>query len=512
MVSNATPIRIRTPALHAGQQEVRGQAQRFNVLRCGRRWGKSEFGLGLMLDTILTPRPAGWFAPTYKILAPTWDDAQERFAPIIIDRDAKLMSLRFIGGGKLDFWSLENRDSGRGRKYARVVIDEAASVAGLKDIWEQTIRPTLADYRGDAWFLSTPKPLVECPGASGLYYDELYRYGGIRPRWMAWQRPTVENPYISPAEVEEARRDLPPPVFAQEFLGIPMTDSQCSFFRAEMLRQVREQHCRPPLTRGELLFTVNTLAEGTHYAMTAPTWADGHTLQRVRLWRPLTDGRPRQDRAYVAFADLSQGVGASNSTLGFADVDTREQVATFTTPDLTPDQFARYAVAVCRWVGGQRAALLGWEANGPGQVFGREVARLGYGSVMRNRDLRQTSDFHGELSQGWWSTRDSKAVLLSDLRRALVLGEFIPREAEMLDEAAGYVYYPSGAIGPAGMIEELEGARKAHGDRVIRDGGLVMMLREASKAEPPPPEPPPANSYAGMMAREQARERKMSTW
>ncbi|HEY4202983.1 MAG TPA: hypothetical protein VGM83_20725, partial [Devosiaceae bacterium] len=34
--------------------------------------------------------------------------------------------MRFCNGGRLDFWSLENRIAGRSRRYHRVVIDEAA--------------------------------------------------------------------------------------------------------------------------------------------------------------------------------------------------------------------------------------------------------------------------------------------------------------------------------------------------------------------------------------------------
>ena len=62
-------------------------------------------------------------------------------------------------GGLVEVWTLENEDAGRGRKYKRAIVDEAAMVAKLKSSWEESIRPTLTDMEGDAWFLSTPKGL-----------------------------------------------------------------------------------------------------------------------------------------------------------------------------------------------------------------------------------------------------------------------------------------------------------------------------------------------------------------
>jgi hypothetical protein len=66
--------------------------------------------------------------------------------------------MRFKTGGRLDFWTLENAIAGRGRRYRRGVIDEAAfakdgdlAVAGsMMEIWEKAIKPTLFDYGGEA--------------------------------------------------------------------------------------------------------------------------------------------------------------------------------------------------------------------------------------------------------------------------------------------------------------------------------------------------------------------------
>ena len=66
--------------------------------------------------------------------------------------------MRMKTGGRLDFWTLENSIAGRGRRYHRTVIDEAAFTkdgdnktdGSMMEIWEKSIKPTLFDYGGEA--------------------------------------------------------------------------------------------------------------------------------------------------------------------------------------------------------------------------------------------------------------------------------------------------------------------------------------------------------------------------
>ena len=50
-----------------------------------------------------------------------------------------------ITDGINDFWTLRDDGEGRGRKYTRVVIDDAGHAWHLKNIWEKAILPTLID-------------------------------------------------------------------------------------------------------------------------------------------------------------------------------------------------------------------------------------------------------------------------------------------------------------------------------------------------------------------------------
>lgn len=94
------------------------------------------------------------------------------------------------------------------------MIDEAAMVANLEQAWQQSIRPTLTDLRGQAWFLSTPKGMN--------YFKHLFDRGQDRSNldWASWQMPTAVNPYIDSQEIEAARRDLTEAAFNQEYLAL----------------------------------------------------------------------------------------------------------------------------------------------------------------------------------------------------------------------------------------------------------------------------------------------------
>lgn len=206
-------LTIRLPRQHPGQAKVAREAKRFNVLACGRRFGKTTFGIDRELHPALKGYPVAWFSPTYKMLAEVWREAKRMFQPVTARVSVQEHRLELITGGIVDMWSLDNPDAARGRKYKRAVIDEAAMIAGLEEAWQAVIRPTLTDYEGDGWFLSTPK---------GLNYFKTMFDRGQDPfmrEWASWRMPTTTNPFINPEEVERAREELPELVFRQEYLA-----------------------------------------------------------------------------------------------------------------------------------------------------------------------------------------------------------------------------------------------------------------------------------------------------
>lgn len=193
-------------------------AARFNVLQCGRRWGKTTFGEVVMCIPAIQGQPIAWFAPTYKYMLDVWRDVSRDLRSIVRKADQQEKRLELTTGGVIDFWTMDTQDPGRGRKYKRVVIDECGIVRGLLDTWRAAIRPTLTDLRGDAFFLGTPKGRRE--------FHQLFQRGEQKDEgWASFRGRTIDNPLIDPAEVEAAKRDMPLHVFLQEYEGIPADDA-----------------------------------------------------------------------------------------------------------------------------------------------------------------------------------------------------------------------------------------------------------------------------------------------
>jgi len=214
-----TEIRLTLPRPHRGQTEVLRSTARYRIHACGRRWGKTTIGVNRLVEPALAGFPAAWFAPNYKYLLAAWEDFRRILKPVTTSSNSTDRQIHLVGGGRIDFWTLDDPDAGRSRKYKRVGVDEAAKARHLEVAWQQAIRPTLADFKGDADFYSTPK--------GRDFFWKLWTRGAdpLQPDYQSWQLPTVQNPWIDPAEIEQARRELPERVFQQEFLAWFLEDA-----------------------------------------------------------------------------------------------------------------------------------------------------------------------------------------------------------------------------------------------------------------------------------------------
>jgi hypothetical protein len=247
---------------HAGQWRVINEAARFNVLECGRRFGKTKLGIFLCCLAAGQGQPVGWFAPTYKLLSEVWREAERTLKPLSPRVNVQERRIELPRKGSWEFWSLDQPDAGRGRKYGRVVIDEGGIVRNLESAWNEAIRPTLTDLKGDAWFLGTPK--------GRNFFHRLFARGESgEPGWKSWRLPTVDNPFIDADEIEAARRDLPEAAFRQEFLGIPADDGGNPFGLAAI------KACEAPLSRGPALCYGVDLAKSQDWTAVCGVDADG---------------------------------------------------------------------------------------------------------------------------------------------------------------------------------------------------------------------------------------------
>lgn len=105
-----------------------------------------------------------------------------------------------------------------------LIIDEASRVKEIA--WTGSLRPTLADRKGQAVFISTPK------GKNWFY--QLYLRGlnndGI---YQSWQLKSEYNPYLDKEEIAQAKIDTPL-TFTQEWEAAFLEDA------GQVFRKIRE--------------------------------------------------------------------------------------------------------------------------------------------------------------------------------------------------------------------------------------------------------------------------------
>lgn len=212
---------ILLPKPHTAQKPIRASKARFRVLACGRRFGKTVTGMLDAAEMVLRcGLPYGWFAPSYKYLTEPYRELKWRLAPVITGFTHN-QYLEIMGRVRIDFWTLEDANAGRGFKYGGVGVDEAAMVPNLMEIWHEAIRPTLADLEGRAMFMSSPK------GNNG--FGKLFQHGlNGTAGWESFHMPTSANPHIPPAEYDREillNGGMPERVYRQEYLAEFLDDA-----------------------------------------------------------------------------------------------------------------------------------------------------------------------------------------------------------------------------------------------------------------------------------------------
>lgn len=217
-------LKVVLKKLHAGQDQVLTARKRYNVLKIGRRFGKTTMAVHELLPQVaLDGLPCAYYAPTYKDLEEVWIELRHIMTPVIDTKNEQTKQMRLITGGVIDFWSMEKPDSGRGRKYARVVIDEAEKAKKFREAWQTTILPTLMDYKGDAWVLSTPK-------FGPTYFKELFVNGKEgKDDWASFNLSSYQNPHIDVTEIDNMRTVMDELSFRCEILAEDVSVSNNPF-------------------------------------------------------------------------------------------------------------------------------------------------------------------------------------------------------------------------------------------------------------------------------------------
>lgn len=220
--------------LHPLQREILHAPARFKVISAGRRFGKTLLAIEWLLfhagGAVTAPRRSvAIVAPSQKLLADIWTHLANTLVDITATCSRRDMRLELLNGSVIDGWILSDPNVGRGRRYHRLVIDEAAHSPYLRPAWQRALSPTLTDFRGEAWFVSTPN--------GRNYFYELYQRASTTKGWRAFTAPTSANPCISQDELAARREDLPPLVYAQEYEA-QFVDLVGAIVKPEQLREL----------------------------------------------------------------------------------------------------------------------------------------------------------------------------------------------------------------------------------------------------------------------------------
>ena len=201
--------------LSTPQREVADDSSRFKVVVAGRRFGKTYLSLREICYRARIPNQEIFYITTSYRAAKMilWKPLKRRLQDL---RWAKKineseLSILLKNGSTISLKGAEDPDKLRGVSLSYAVIDEAAECK-LNELWGEIVRPALADQRGGAMFIGTPK------GKANAFY-EMYVQANELDNWRAWQYTTLDGGFVTEEEIEAAKQDMSERQFKQEFLA-----------------------------------------------------------------------------------------------------------------------------------------------------------------------------------------------------------------------------------------------------------------------------------------------------
>lgn len=221
--------------LHPCQLEVFNDNHRFKVVAAGRRFGKSRLAAWtLIIQALKAPeKDCFYIAPTYQQARDImWGMLKELAHEVIASAHENTSVLTLVNGRKIYLKGADRPDTLRGVGLSYVVIDEYADIK--PNVWEQIIRPALADVQGGAMFIGTPK------GRNHFY--EIYKLGESNrdEEWASFHYTSYDNPLIPKKEIEAAKGSMSSFAFRQEFMSSFEAASR-DLFKPEWLQYSEEE-------------------------------------------------------------------------------------------------------------------------------------------------------------------------------------------------------------------------------------------------------------------------------
>jgi predicted phage terminase large subunit-like protein len=196
------------------QQEVWGDDTRFKIVAAGRRTGKSRLAAWLLIVNALESSKGNVFyvAPTQgQARDIMWQTLLELGNPVIVSSHINNLQIKLINGATISLKGADRPETMRGVSLKFLVMDEYADMK--PEVFEQILRPALADQKGNALFIGTPM------GRNHFY--ELYQYAELDddPTYKAWHFTSYDNPLLDEDEINVAKKSMSSYAFRQEFMA-----------------------------------------------------------------------------------------------------------------------------------------------------------------------------------------------------------------------------------------------------------------------------------------------------
>jgi PBSX family phage terminase large subunit len=200
------------------QNSVAECLSRFRVVVVGRRAGKTALAVEeIKGKAIYYPNKIAYIATTFAQARDiAWEELKKQLKPVFAcpPNESRLeIKTKTQKGGEsiITLRGWESIETLRGLSFDFLVIDEVASMRDFWSNWQEVIRPTLTDRKGEVMFLGTPK------GFNHLY--DLYNMENKDKDYKSFHYTSYDNPYIPKEEIDKAKQEMSETRFAQEFLA-----------------------------------------------------------------------------------------------------------------------------------------------------------------------------------------------------------------------------------------------------------------------------------------------------
>ncbi|WP_417204115.1 terminase large subunit domain-containing protein [Sutterella wadsworthensis] len=194
------------------------ETHRFAVLVAHRRMGKTVLSVNhLIKRAIVDAKERGFYA----YIAPfrnqaeqiAWGYLKHYTAPIPMCKvNEQKLSITLPNGVTIRIYGADNPDALRGAYFDGVVLDEVAQMK--PEVWGEILRPALADRKGWAVFIGTPKGINLF---SQMYDKALERMAAGDPEWIAMLYSVDRTHVIPDNELQALKLEMSENEFRQEF-------------------------------------------------------------------------------------------------------------------------------------------------------------------------------------------------------------------------------------------------------------------------------------------------------